>query len=349
MISAKSQPIIGESLDGLSTIVLPATMAALAVPTKIANGKFQGDDATEMEGQTAFALTPMMFLENFQDGLSIGLGTGRTAYTIAAMGFPSVDIAEIAPGIVQAADRWFSHVNGRILREPGAQVFQEDGRNVLLLRPKKYDLITIEISSIWFAGATNLYSREFYELARRRLKPGGVFQQWIQIHHIGTSELISAMATLRSVFPYVSFWVIGGPGILVPSDRPQQIRPEFLAALECHHEAVGVGSGALETMFEDLVASRLLAPADVSSLCNRYPILLNTDRNRYLEYYSPRYNNVHVNFAARNLGILSRFGSFSAPELAAGAGGPLAQAARRVGRESYLRRLRPYAPALRPR
>ena len=46
MISTKSQPIIGESEDGFNTTVLPAAIAALAVPTRIANGKFQGGITT---------------------------------------------------------------------------------------------------------------------------------------------------------------------------------------------------------------------------------------------------------------------------------------------------------------
>jgi spermidine synthase len=307
--------------------------------TLLTNGKFQGNDSSEIEAQTAFALAPMMFVQDFQDGLNIGLGTGRTAYTIGAMGFRSIHVAEIAPGIVQAADRWFSGINGRILNDPRTRLFVEDGRNVLLLRPEKYDLITLEISSVWFAGSTNLYSREFYQLARSHVKPGGVFQQWIQIHHIGINELTSVIATLRSVFPQVSFWVTGGVGIMVASDRPQQIQPAFLTALEQHHAAIGWREEELERLFQGLVGSRLLAPEDVSSICRRYQILSNTDRNRYLEYYTPRYNNVHLNFAVLNLQRLSQFASFPTPVLASGAAGRLAEAVRGLDREQYLRRL----------
>ncbi len=80
----------------------------------------------------------------------------------------------------------------------------EDGRNSLLLHPRKYDLITIEISSVWFAGATNLFSREFYALVRSRLKPGGVFQQWLQLHHISRKEIETVLVSLRNELPKVS-------------------------------------------------------------------------------------------------------------------------------------------------
>src|SRR5207253_7967493 len=101
----------------------------------------------------------------------------------------------------------------------------EDGRNVLLTDPARYDLITLEITSIWYAGTTNLYSREFYELADRRMNPDGVLQQWVQLHHISSAEIASAVATVREVFPYVSFWYFGDQGMIVATHRPQVIEP----------------------------------------------------------------------------------------------------------------------------
>jgi len=118
-------------------------------------------------------------------------------------------------------------VNGGLVTEPRARLHLEDGRNFLLLdRGGPYDLISIEITSVWFAGATNLYSREFYELAKSRLRPGGAFQQWIQFHHITPRELAVEIATLRAVFPYVSLWSSGGQGMMVATDRPQRLTPE---------------------------------------------------------------------------------------------------------------------------
>ena len=94
---------------------------------------------------------------------------------------------------------------------PNVHLKVENGRNVLLTNPRQdYDLITVEITSIWLAGATNVYSREFYDLARKRLRPGGVLQQWLQFHNISPREIESVVATVRSVFPYVA---VGSPAI----------------------------------------------------------------------------------------------------------------------------------------
>jgi len=307
--------------------------------TLLTNGKFQANDAWEMEAQTGFALTPMMYVPRFDDALVIGLGSGRSAHIVEAMWFATVDVAEIAPGIVKAAREYFRHINDMVLDKPRVRLFLEDGRNLLLLRNKQYDLITMEISSVWFAGATNLYSEEFYRLARRRLKPSGIFQQWIQLHHIGTEEVLTAIATLRRVFPYVSVWVVGGQGILVASLTPQEIQPAFLVALQQHGPQFGWEANELQTKLAALLSSRLLAPEDVSTLVKQRPVILNTDRNRRLEYFTPRYNYSPLDHRELNIEALAAVATFPAPPLARGCSGSLANACRLIGREQYLRRL----------
>jgi phosphoglycerate dehydrogenase-like enzyme len=67
-------------------------------------------------------------------------------------------------------------------------------------------VISIEITSIWFAGAASLYNREFYQLARAKLRPDGVLQQWVQLHHMATTDLLTIIGTLRAEFAYVSLY-----------------------------------------------------------------------------------------------------------------------------------------------
>lgn len=332
-----------DTLGGFTTVVDNPVSSGEGQPsyrrTLLTNGKFQGNDAHEMDAQTGIALVPAMFVPRCERALNIGLGTGRTAYVLRALGFPRVDIAEIAPGIVAAAERDFRHINGSVLQDPGTRLFLEDGRNVLLLQDTVYDLITIEISSIWFAGSTNLFSREFYAGAIRRLSPEGVLQQWVQIHHITLRELGTAITTLRSVFPYVSFWVVGGQGLMVASRQPQRITARFLEAIQNDPARIGWSRGELEERLRTIVSSRILSPADTTRLVasGRYP--LNTDGNRRLEYETPRYNHVHVNFGKRNLRALKELASFPPPEVAPEASGRLAEVCRRIAREQYLKTL----------
>ena len=75
----------------------------------------------------------------------------------------------------------------------------DDGRK-MMLTPKRYDVITADITQPIFAGSGNLYSREYFELMRRVLKPGGVVMQWIP----GTGGGLFIGSMKGDVRPYVA-------------------------------------------------------------------------------------------------------------------------------------------------
>ena len=333
-----------DALGGFTTVVENKWSDGSPYLVLLTNGKFQGNDVSEMAAQTAFALVPTMFAARRDEALCIGLGTGRTAFVLRALGFGTVDVAEIAPGIAAAAAT-FAHINGSVLDDPHAPLFLEDGRNLLLLRPRTYDLITAEISSIWFAGSTNLYSREFYRLAQSRLKPDGVLQQWVQLHHLGFDALGTVLATVADVFPYVSLWNVGGQGLITATMRPQRVEPGYFEAVQARARALGWNPDLLPLALKDLASARVLAPADVASMVRESGFILNTDRNRRLEYLTPQYNHLPVDFATENMKSLRRWASFPPPLVSPEAQGPVADALRGVERADYLRVLYPEGAA----
>jgi spermidine synthase len=302
-----------DTLGGITTVVSKPSSAlpnAPKVRTLLTNGKFQANDAGEVHAQTGFAMVPFLHTKTFEDALVIGLGSGHSAEVIHRLGFTRMDIAEIAPGIVEAARTLFPHINGRVLEQPNVNLILEDGRNHLLLTRRHYDLITMELTSVWFAGSTSLYSQEFYRLAKARLKPGGVFQQWIQIHHIGSEELGSVLHTLREVFPQVEFWVVGGQGILIASESPLILQPQAFTRVAQRNPWNDPAPEALQVRFASLLAGRLLAASDVDHLLAREPFPLNTDANRYLEYATPRYNLSRAPHEQMNIRQMGRFATF---------------------------------------
>lgn len=303
-----------DTRGGITTVVANPDGAGGKYLTLLTNGKFQANDSGEAQAQTGLALVPLMHARKFDDALVIGLGSGHTAALVNRAGFARIEIAEIAPGIVGAARTKFASLNDRVLASPRVTLRLEDGRNHLLLTGRRYDLITMEISSVWFAGASNLYSREFYALAKSRLKPGGVMQQWIQLHHISTDELGSVMRAMREEFPSVSFWVVGGQGILVATDGPQTPQPAALSRLlACDYWRGGVPR---ETQLARLLASRLLAPGDLDGFLAASPAPANTDSNRRLEYATPKYNLDPRDLATLNLTALARHASWPPYETA---------------------------------
>jgi spermidine synthase len=51
------------------------------------------------------------------------------------------------------------------------------------------------------AGVVNLYSKEYYELARRRLNEGGLVAQWLPVHLLTLEESLRILRTVQEVFP----------------------------------------------------------------------------------------------------------------------------------------------------
>jgi spermidine synthase len=257
------------------------------------NGKFDADDNTQMPAQVGFGLLPAFFSTGRERALVIGLGSGQTAATTLSMGYRQVDVCDLSPGNAEAARRWYGHINRDLLDRPEVRLQLEDGRNYLLRSREKFDLISIEITSIWFAGASNLYSREFFELVRSRLAPGGLLKQWVQLHHLTPRELATIFATARTQFEHVEFWLAGGQGVLLASREPLVFNPEAWQRFATHPEldlerrvfADHHGDLELETM----LGTRLLDAAGVRELIRRTPHVIHHDRNKWLEFQTPRY------------------------------------------------------------
>ena len=280
------------------------------VTTMYTNGKFQGDDGPEMPAQRRFAHFPSLFVQRFDRALVIGLGTGTTLGTIAAYPWRRVDVAEISPSIVEAARRFFAPQMLGALEDPRVRLDLNDGRNVLLVAAEPYDLVTIELTSVWFAGASSLYSREFYDLVRARLSRGGVLQQWVQLHHIRRAELASIVHTLRGAFAHVALFQGGEQGILVASDEPLVASAERLADLEKRPSLAATLSGKrMVDLFDELLASGAELDRFVAeSQGGGDPVPTSTDDNLHLEYATPKGNvlNYHASLDEA-LAILRRY------------------------------------------
>lgn len=294
---------------GLTTITqetITTAETSRSVRTLWTNGKFQGNDdsAGELNAQFGFAAIPSLFVRHYDRALLIGLGTGHTATALRRLGYGEIEIAEFSPGIAQAAQQFFTHLNEGILTDPRVKLHLEDGRNILLTdRHKQYDLVTIEITSVWFAGATNLYSKEFYELVKKRLKPGGVLQQWVQLHHISPREIACDLATAHSVFPYVGLWFYGHQGMLVAAEQPLEMNDRIAGRFQ----SAGMPPAEAKKLITDLSASTIVAPDRITTLIREVRPEINTDHNRWIEYATPRYQSSSFDWMSYNLGFLSRY------------------------------------------
>ncbi len=97
-----------------------------------------------------------------------------------------------------------------LLADPRLRFVYADGRRELARDPKRYDVIEADAVLPMTSHSGLLYSREFMEQVRARLKPGGLFVQWAP-----TGRVVS---TFMEVFPYGV--MLQPANILIGSNEP---------------------------------------------------------------------------------------------------------------------------------
>jgi len=179
------------------------------------DGKVDASNAGDMLTQRMLGLLPVLLHGHAEDVAIIGLGSGVTAGSVLAAGTARrIDVLEISPQVVEAS-RFFDKENGRALDQPGVRLIVGDGRSHLMLSSRQYDVIVSEPSNPWMAGVASLFTREFFEAARARLKADGLLCQWAHTYDISTADLQSIVRTFASVFPEGSVWLVGGGDVLL--------------------------------------------------------------------------------------------------------------------------------------
>jgi spermidine synthase len=259
--------------------------------TLMTNGKFEGNNGPERLDQILIAAIPNLYVRQRDRALNIGIGTGQTASVLHAFGYDELDAVDISPNIVTAARKWFKDVHHAVFDERNVHVLIRDGRNHLLLTAHRYDLISIELTSIWFASAGNLYSREFYELCRRRLNDDGVLQQWVQLHHIELEDIATIISSMKSVFPEVELWIGGHQGILVAGRHLPEPNAEALRLASSRGKELLELAGLEDP--QAILAHRLVQKQKMDAVLAKITHAkgrLSTDNSVVLEYSTPRGN-----------------------------------------------------------
>jgi hypothetical protein len=262
----------------------------------IIGGKPDASSRSDMATQVGLGLLPMLFHEGkVEDALVIGLGSGVTIG--ALLSDPNVrqaDVVECAPEVAEAATHFAPYSGLRFSGTPSRpfdrrlNLIFNDGRNHLLLTAKKYDVISAEPSNPWIAGIGSLFTREAFQLARSRLKPGGVMCQWLQSYQLDRDDFLSVVRTFTAVFPYATLWAVhpGSDYLLFGSEKPLRMRTAALRdSLENPAPAVFLRRVGLDRV-ERLPAGFIAADAQLRA--SAAAAVLHTDDNMHLEFNAPR-------------------------------------------------------------
>jgi spermidine synthase len=210
-----------------------------------------GDPMPSLRYMRLQALLPLLIHRGEpRSALVIGLGTGITAGALLA--YDSLDrrvVAELLPAVVPAAPNFKG--NYGVTADPRVTLRLTDGRRELLRSADRYDLITLEPPPPSAAGVVNLYSRDFYALARQRLNPDGLLAQWLPLPTQNDEDSRSLIRSFLDVFPHATLWTTEfHEMLLIGSVEPIQLdatriaerfgRPGVSAALK----EVGIASPA---------------------------------------------------------------------------------------------------------
>jgi len=185
------------------------------------DGKVDASNGGDMLTQRLLGLLPTLLHSNPRDALVIGLGSGVTADAVLASGeVRRLDIVEISPEVAEAS-AYFDRENHKVLQKPQVRLLIGDGRSHLRLSTQQYDVIVSEPSNPWMAGVAALFTREFFQAARARLRDQGIFCQWSHTYEIAEYDLRSIVRTFASVFPEGTMWLVGeGDLLLIGSVAP---------------------------------------------------------------------------------------------------------------------------------
>jgi spermidine synthase len=166
--------------------------------------------------------------------------------------------------------------------DPRVHIQFNDGRNYLLATDKMYDLILSEPSNPWQAGVCNLFTREYFQICQRRLKPGGMFTLWMQTAEVPTADLAAVLASLKQTFPHTTaFEPLDGNLIVLASMTPIVINLHQVQELFETKKIAGAWRGMGVRSPESFLGRLVVADDGMQKLNSKY---LNTDDHNRLEF-----------------------------------------------------------------
>ena len=284
-----------------------ASVAVTRMPNGVLNyhnaGKVQASsEPQDMRLQRMLGHITTLVPESPSRVLVIGCGAGVTA------GAVSIDplvtnqtIAEIEPLVPRVVSTYFAAHNFDVVNNPKVNIHLDDARHYLLTTDEKFDAITSDPLDPWVKGAATLYTREFFEVIKDHLNPGGVVTLFVQLYESSEDAAKSEIATFLEAFPdgavfantvngrgydLVLYGRLGGEPIDVDAVQARLSDPANAAIANSLAE-VGIYSAV------ELFATYGGNATDLADWMSNAQI--NTDRNLKLQYLAGRGLNLYIN------------------------------------------------------
>ncbi|MBZ0270848.1 fused MFS/spermidine synthase [bacterium] len=285
---AKGMPtrFVAEGAHATVTVREAGRSPIIDAPTLMlaVNGKVDASTSEDMYTQIMIGHLPVMMHPDPKDVFLVGLGSGVTAGAILTHGV-NVDLAEIAHEVIQAQEL-FKPYNHAPLENPRLRLFVEDAKTALRFADRSYDVVISEPTNPWIAGVAGLFTVEFFDTVKSRLRPGGVFAQWMHAYETTDDAVRLVISSLMARFAYVAiFEMLPFDYAFVASDAPLVASPENfearLARPEVREDLARIHADSGVVLLSTQIKSPKRLRADFA------PTQVNSDLFPRLEYHAP--------------------------------------------------------------
>jgi len=237
----------------------------------------------DLPTQVLMGELPLLVAPRADDVLVIGLGSGVTLGSVLNHPVRRVDCLELEPAVVRGS-RFFEAHSGAPLLDRRVRLLVNDARNDLLVREADYDVIISEPSNPWIPGAASLFTRDFFRIAQKRLRPDGIFCQWIQLYELWPQDFQAILRGFLEVFPAAQIYRVGPDAIVLgaASDAPlslARIRGRGTERVRADLARIGIRGP------EDLLAHFWIGGEALRAAVPPGPV--NTDDNMRIEFAAP--------------------------------------------------------------
>lgn len=230
---------------------------------------------------------PLLLHPDPRNELTVGFGSGGTSHAITTHGIPAFCV-EIEAEVLRSA-HLLTGQNYGVLESPLFNPIRNDARDHLKITQRQYDVIATDVTNLHYKQNGSLYTVEYYQLMKDRMRPGGVACAWIPMAAVAKDELQILMKTFQSVFPHATLWFMNHThtnfGILIGT--PQRLQIDY-SRLEEGFNNPSVADSLKQiglTVPMQLVHCLHLDEDGCREFCSDVP--LHTDNHPILEFSTP--------------------------------------------------------------
>ena len=240
-------------------------------------------------------LLPLLLHPNPHSVAFIGLATGISASAGPALGVEQTTVVELVPEVVTAARKHFAVWNAKLLERPDVHLVIDDGRRYLAANDDRFDVIVSDLFVPWNPGTGNLYARETYESAARRLTPDGLFCQWLPLYQLRREEFDIIVRTFLTVFPQVSLWRDDFYSELPVVGLVGQFKPRPLNLTRIRERVLHLPEWSKDPLFSIPAGLVMLYVGNLSVVSDLFAsAALNTEDRPLIEFLAPRLTRVNA-------------------------------------------------------